>query len=164
MENAFGKIVGIFLAAAVMFGLPVIYMAERQESVQQMFIQTETVYLVDSVRNTGVLTRQMLEEYERKLGITDGICRIELMHMKKVFYLTDDGFEEREERYYTADIRNQVYKEGAYSFGTDDYFKVTVREEGRGFLYAVRNIFYPDQGLAGRLLSYYGGTVKYEVH
>ena len=61
MENAFGRIVSIMVCVVLMFIIPFMYAEKRTEYVQQLYVTEKTVEFVDSVRNTGRITKDMLE-------------------------------------------------------------------------------------------------------
>lgn len=68
--NAFGKMTEIFLFAVLVFLMPLQYEAQKEESIIQNYITTETAYLIDSAANLGYLDRNMVELYEKKLSQT----------------------------------------------------------------------------------------------
>ena len=61
MSDTTITIIGIFLAAILLFIFPLMAMSDRTDDISQLSVQTETTEFVDNVRTTGVLS---LNSYE----------------------------------------------------------------------------------------------------
>ena len=61
LEEVFSKVVAIFLGCILMFILPVKIMYERQENLCQTYALTESIALIDSVCNKGIIYRQCVQ-------------------------------------------------------------------------------------------------------
>lgn len=149
MNDSFGKVLGILIAVVLMFLVPVQFSLQRQENLKQVYIMTETVYLVDAVRNKGRLTIDMYETYLAKIRLLGGLYQADLHHIHfthknpKVRYMVE------EDSYYTRQITEILYKEGEYLFDIGDFFQMQVS--------SIKNKIETP-------LVYYGGSIKYEVN
>lgn len=154
MENAFGKIVAILILVTMLFIIPIRYGIEKSEALEEMYVSTKTVELVDSVRNTGFITRNMYEQYLQSIGRMNRTYEINMEHImyeeppdgwisevddgEKVFLKTYVG---------DAEMENKIYSVDAYTFKIEDYFKIQVYDKN-----------------GGRMVSYYGGYIKNEAY
>lgn len=159
MNDIFGKAVSILIAAVVFFLLPVLYIAEREGTVAQLYLMTETAYFVDSVCNTGVLTEQMYRKYEQEVLKSGGFYEIKMMYVRSMIYGVSS--EKKESRYYTNDILEELEREGEYLFPKDTFFKVELYQLkpriGERILELVSGVVYQIKPVV-----FYGGTIKFE--
>ncbi|MFW5629485.1 MAG: hypothetical protein ACOCNB_01680 [Acetivibrio ethanolgignens] len=103
--HGFEKMVEMIVTIVLLFLVPIQYAGAKADILNRSYVMTETAYLVDSVRTTGKLTRQMYEEYEKKLGITRQVYEIELVHYKKLLNETKEGYQTYLHVVFTADIK-----------------------------------------------------------
>lgn len=164
MSDIFGKIVTILLAAFCMCILPLLYYSERQNNLLQMYLLTETSYLVDSICNTGTLTESMYGDYQRKLQDLPGLFEVDLYHKTEGVYWTEEGYARREEYYYTKDIMEKMAEAGSYPFREGDYVKLVVRGTKGQFGKSLLVYLLGSEAAGEEVLAYYGGSVKYEIH
>ena len=128
MENAFGRIVSIMVCVVLMFIIPFMYAEKRTEYVQQLYVTEKTVEFVDSVRNTGRITKDMLELYKRQI---DGLSGRRLIKMTHVIHGVS-GKEQTDAEYDISDIEREIYENNRdYGFRKDEYFKVLVLKNGK---------------------------------
>lgn len=148
----------MMIAAAVLFGLPVVYMRERAKSASQMYLLAESTRFVDSVCNTGFLSWEMLQQFYQGMIPVQGICEIGLLHESKelVYVEGEDAYEQVSVFYDEADIKRQLEREGRYCFGRNDFLRVTIQVDGGICLL-------PWQRDETMNISY-GGVVKYEAY
>ena len=164
MDDIFGKVISVFLAVCIMFGMPFIYMTERAKSARQMYMLSEVTRFVDSACNIGFIDRDMMQKLYMNLSFSDGITVIDILHESDEFVAEDgednsDGEVKAYSRVNTfhdeEDIWNVVENEEKYGFLKGDYLKVTVREEKTFSLFP----FIEDNTVS----AVYGGCVKYET-
>ena len=128
MENAFGRIVSIMVCVVLMFIIPFMYAEKRTEYVQQMYVTEKTVEFVDSVRNTGRITKDMLELYKRQIDGLSGRRQIKMTHVIHGV----SGKEQTDTEYDISDIEREIYENNRdYGFRKDEYFKVLVLKSGK---------------------------------
>lgn len=143
MENAFGKIISILLLVVLIYIVPLKYYMDKNQALEEMYVSTKTIELVDSVRNTGFVTKEMYDQYLSLIHNMNNLYKIKLEH---IIYLKSEekGFREKQ---YVTDIENDLYSNGIYNFKIDDYFKIQVRKTSNN-----------------ELVSYYGGYIKNESY
>lgn len=154
MENTFGKIIAIFILVTMLFIIPIKYGIEKSEALEEMYVSTKTIELVDSVRNTGFITKNMYDQY------LQSICRMNRIyevHMEHVVYEapptdwliggTPPAGIFLKTYYYNEEIESKIYGGEVYQFKIEDYFKIQV---------------YDKTGLC--MVSYYGGYIKNEAY
>lgn len=78
MSDTMVTIIAIFLAAVLMFILPLMSVSERGEDVSQLAVQTATQEFVDKVATKGVITKEDYDAYVQALGITGNTYDIEI--------------------------------------------------------------------------------------
>lgn len=143
MENAFGKIVAILILIAMLFVVPVKYGIEKSIAMQEMYISTKTIELVDSARNTGFVTKDMYEQYLHAINRMNNIYEIKMEH---IIYEKPD-LDGNVEKHYISDLESKLYENGIYKFKIEEYFKIQVIERTHN-----------------RMISYYGGYIKNEAY
>ena len=80
MNDIFGKVVSLFLAAIILFGMPLVYMNERVKTAEQLYLLTEVTHFVDSVCNTGYVSGQMLRSFHMDLSTKSSLYQIRISH------------------------------------------------------------------------------------
>lgn len=131
MSDSFSKIVAILISSILMFIVPIKITKERQDEFKQTYILSETMYLVDNVRNTGVLSKEMYNIYANKVTSMIGNAQIEM--------LSSDL--EHKNLVFNSDIFEDLQTNGICEFSRYDYFKIIVYENDMP-------------------IAYYGGSVK----
>lgn len=132
MEDIFSRVTAIILGCVLMFFAPVRIMSERQKNMNQTYIFTETINIVDSVCNKGILYKEVYEQYIHSLGITGGLYNIYVEH-----YSGENGN-------YTGQILRELDTYGYYKMNKGDIFKIKVSD------------------ISGDVLVFYGGCIKDE--
>lgn len=158
MNDILGKIYVFFLASIVMFGMPLVYMNERAKTAEQLYLLTQATHFVDSVCNTGVIDREMMQQLYGSMNSENAIYRVQLLHESKEYVYNEEtaGYERCETYHDGDDIWNQVESGSDYYFDRGDFLRVNIQKEA-GFL------LFP--GREDRTVSVqYGGTIKYEAY
>lgn len=164
--NAFGKMVELFVLAILLFLIPLYYFSIKQDMINQIYVTTQTSYLVDSARNTGFLSRQMYETYLKKLAVSGNTYDIEMTHYHRTTFEDGAVASMHYVNRYNEEILKELYDETGeerYRFTLGDYFVVRVVNQNQ--TQAVR--------IANRLLGVilpreqiqvvYGGVVRDEM-
>lgn len=167
MEDAYSKVVAVFIAAILMFLVPVMYFAQRQESIVQMYLFTRTTEFVDAVCNKGEFTKAMYETYQNSVASCNGGYEIKMTARKKELVMVSDyqagvSYQMCENYYYNKDILRELLENGKYGFSIEDYFQITVTKKGRSPGEIFLSLFGKETGGSERKIVYYGGTIKYE--
>lgn len=143
MENAFGRVISVFLLVVAAFIVPIIIDFKKVDFLREMTIMSDTIHLVDSVCNTGALTDSQLRIYMDKLGRLGAIYDVAMEHR----VVKEHQGEMVNVDSYNEQIMESIGENGRYDFGMGDYFKVVV---------------YEMQQQGKNVVAYYGGTIKNE--
>ena len=162
MSDILGRILGIFLAVSLLFLIPVLYFAERQETVEQLYLITETTNFVDTVRMTGRLTRETYEKFQSKLGGLPEIYEVKMTGRHQRIELTEQMLYLHQEEFYEQQIVERLEKEGEYCFDEGDFFRVELIKRSTGFAKRIRGFLLPDLEDSGGVNIYYGGMICYD--
>lgn len=133
MSDAVGRIFSIFMAAILMFIVPVYIVYERKQETVQTYVLSETIYFVDNVSNTGKLTKNMYLEYAKKI---DSVLSASKINMT-VVRCDSEGSEE----YIDTDLKSGLMTDDKIELLKNDYIRVTVSREDD-------------------IIAYYGGVIK----
>ena len=79
MGDSLITVVAIFLAAILMFIFPLMSLAERNDDISQLAVQTATTEFVDNVRTTGVMTLEDYDDYLSEISATGNSFDIEVL-------------------------------------------------------------------------------------
>lgn len=170
--NAFSKIVAFLLAAIILFLGPLLYIAQKQDAISQVYVSDETTKFVNSIKNTGFLTSVMYMDYIKKIDQTNNLYKIEIIHSHKVvepLYDEDTGtFLNDYNIYYTNTYQDEVlntFDQGEdYQFSRGDYLSVTVVNRSKTLATKLMELFYradiPDE----QILVTYGGMIRDEIN
>lgn len=183
--NAFGKIVSILIAVVLLFLCPIQYMAQKQDILMQQYVTTETSYFIDSSRNLGYITKQMYEEYMRRIELGNNLYDVELTHYHVVYYKGDgeqvnsdynemsiySGEEEDTYRrymcYYTPDILEALYSEESdhiYKMNQDDYLTIKVKQKNKTLGKRLQELVLGTDYTDGNYITVYGGLIRDEAY
>lgn len=133
MSDAVGRIFSIFMAAILMFIVPVYIVYERKQETVQTYVLSETIYFVDNISNTGKLTKNMYLEYAKKI---DSVLSASKINMT-VVRCDSEGNEE----YIDTDLKSGLMTDDKIELLKNDYIRVTVSREDD-------------------IIAYYGGVIK----
>lgn len=70
MVNALSKITAALLAVLLLFLFPALQAAQRQEDIRYLAAYRTLVQFTDAVRNKGIVTPKMYEDFIREIEIT----------------------------------------------------------------------------------------------
>ncbi|MGB8455268.1 MAG: hypothetical protein WCD89_23420 [Anaerocolumna sp.] len=170
--NSFSKIVAFILVAIIMFLGPLLYMAQKQDSINQSYISNETTRFVDSIKNTGLMSREMYMDFIRKIDHTNNLYKIEIIHSHKVVepeYDENAGvFLNDYFTYYTNTYQDEIvsaFDQGEdYNFSQGDYISITVVNRTRTLATKLMELFYRADIPEKQILVTYGGRIRDEVN
>lgn len=132
--NAFDKVICIILAAVLMFLFPIMYLAQKQDAINQLYVTEQTAEFTNEIKNHGYLTENMYTRFEKKLRATGNVYSIKITHGHTVFnpiYDAETGefqddYYTYQECIYTDDILNTIYNNKLYYFRQGDSISVEV--------------------------------------
>lgn len=162
MEHAFSRVVAILMAAVTFAILPLVIHMERQESMIQLSVMSDTVQFVDSVRNMGVLTKEMYERYQSLISSRKAGLSIKLVHYRDCLQLQQGKIEHTEKYTVTEEILSCLEREESYQFEQGEFFRVEVIQKGKGWMEKVRGLWMSNEELYPECYVYYGGSIRFE--
>lgn len=158
MNDIFGKVCSFFLAAVILFGMPLVYMNERAKTAEQLYLLTLATHFVDSVCNTGFVDGQMMRSLYASLSRDAAYYEISLLHERQEYVYDDetDKYVLCEAFYDEQTIWDEVEQGGDYFFDRGDFLRISIEKKAGFSLFS---------GIPDRTVSVqYGGTIKYEAY
>ena len=146
MSDSFSKVVAILLSVVLMFIVPIFYMREEADRLKQTRIIEELTFFVDGVRNTGILSREDYSRLEDVLYHLGGGYRIDMSHYS---HMADENGEKvlyNQVANYEEQIMECFQGGEDYYLKKYDYLKIIIKDSN------------------GKIIAWYGGSVKYEAY
>lgn len=78
MNDTLVTIIAIFLAAILMFIFPLMSLADRNDDITELTVQTATTEFIEEIRKTGKLTSERYDNFITTLASTGNAYEIEL--------------------------------------------------------------------------------------
>ncbi len=145
----------------LLFLIPILYFTFQKEFLLESDARYHVIYFTDCVRNTGYLSTNVYEAFEKKLERTNHVYDIKLtVHHKYEnsglshrFYLAT----------YTDEILNQLYVKGEwYIMHQGDFFAVSVCRKDTSILQKILEKMGISYDLTFNIPFHYGGMVRDE--
>lgn len=158
MDNILITILGIFLAAILIFIFPLMSLTERNDDIAQSIVQTATVEFVDKISLSGSIKPSDYEEYIKTLESTGNIfdVQIEIQHLDENFSkkngTTSKDLIGENERYSTfiTEILDNIYLEDGssqnYMLKKGDNVIVTAKNTNKTMAQTLRTFIYKVTG------------------
>lgn len=162
MEDTTISIVGIFIAAIIMFVVPLILISDKADDIAQLTAQTATANFVDSVIKSGKITNDDYEDFRSMLNTTGNTYDIDLelkildTNTSKIYTDVSSGAIGQNTYYsiFTSQIEEKlakVYNANAYDSGAiilkeGDTVSVTVKNKSLTLSQSLKNIYYKIRG------------------
>ncbi|WOO36116.1 hypothetical protein R2R35_20300 [Anaerocolumna sp. AGMB13020] len=169
--DAFGKVAAIFAGVILLFIAPLIYMAQKQDSISQLYVTQETIRLTDNIRMSGVLTQNMFNDYIKRIDKTGNLYAVEILHAHKrvapVYDEITDTVLENVNSYFYNTYEEEIYQ--AFDEGKDYYFAqgdyISIKVENRNKTMAGRVTSYLSRGNSSdvSIMVTYGGMIRDET-
>lgn len=162
MGDSLSLVFSMIVAILIMFFFPMLDSWERQDDLSYMAAYSATVDLVDAVRNTGVLTSNMLASYTGQLAATANSYDIILEHReyKVVPGATAGTSEVVYLNHYTTEIDNAINTSGEYTFNKGDYFYISVKNTNKTQATVMKQAIYSTPIDSFKIGVPYGGQIK----
>ena len=138
MGDILGKIFAAIFGCVVMFIVPVMIIAQKQDSIAQNYIDNAVVKFVDNAKTAGKITPQAYEELCNGVDMAHMLCEIKITH-SSAYTVPTDVLDPETGYYETATYRNDFIKEEIlsvmypdtgdnqdYRMKNGDYLKVEV--------------------------------------
>jgi len=150
MDDTFITIIAIFLAAILMFIFPLMTLADRNDDVTQLAVQTATTEFVDEIRRTGELTLDQYNSFISSIASTGNAYDVELQ-----FQILDENPAKKTSQagvviigeniyysVYTTQIEDRLNTASEYVLKEGDIVSVSVKNRGATLAQTLRNIYY----------------------
>ncbi len=154
MGDSLITVVAIFLAAILMFIFPLMSLAEKNDNISQLAVQTATTKFVDDVRTTGKMTLEDYEGYLGEINSTGNAFEAEILIQqlddnpgKKTTQVESTKIGENlYYNIYTTQVMNKLYETGRINLKEGDIVTVTVKNTNQTISQLLRNFFYTIAG------------------
>jgi hypothetical protein len=151
MGNSLTTMIVIFLAAILLFIFPLMSLAEKNDNIAQLKIQTAVDEFLNDAISTGKITQDKYEDFRSKMVSTGNSFDVELEVKKldenvskKVTW--NDGTVIGENMYiseYTYDIEKSLDSpKGVYNMKKGDILSVSVKNTNQTLSQTLRNVIY----------------------
>lgn len=164
MGDSLSTVFTIVIAVIVMFLFPMMDSWERQDDLSYMAVYTATVDFVDAVRNTGVLTKDMYEDFRSQIYGTANSFDITLEHRE---YKVVPGAAGTSEivylNHYSSELEKDLYsaaQKNRYLFNKGDYFYVSVKNTNKTQATTLKQSLYGTVIETFKIGVPYGGQIK----
>ena len=151
MSDTFITIIAIFLAAILMFIVPLMTWADRNDDVTQLTVQTATTEFVDEIRRTGKLTWDEYNNFSSTIAATGNAYDVELQ-----FKILDENPAKKDSQasgvtiigenvyysVYTTQIEDRLGTDSKYLLKEGDIVSVSVKNRGTTLAQTLRNVYY----------------------
>ena len=155
MSDTFITIIAIFLAAILMFIFPLMTLADRNDDVTKLTVQTSTTEFVDEIRKTGKLTLDEYNSFNSKLAATGNAYDVEIEFKildenpaKKTSQSTGVTIIGENVYYsvYTTQIEDRLNTQTEYLLKEGDIVSVSVKNRSATLAQTLRNVYYKVTG------------------
>lgn len=163
MEDITTSIIGIFIAAIIMFIVPLILISDRADDIAQLTAQTATINFVDNVIKSGKITNNDYEDFRSLLATTGNVYDVDMelkildTNSSKQYTLSLSNGESGKNTYYsifTTTIEEKLAKTydtsledmGAIILKEGDVFSVTVKNDSLTLSQSLKNVYYKLRG------------------
>ena len=150
MDDILSAIIGIALAAILMFIFPLITMADRTDDVSQLTVKIATSEFANDVMATGKITSERYDQLINNLGSTGNTYNIEIEpkildenSSRKI--TQNDHTSAGENVYYsifTSQILDTIKKQEVFYLKEGDIISVSVKNENQTMAQQLKNFFY----------------------
>lgn len=155
MSDTFITIIAIFLAAILMFIFPLMTLADRNDDVTNLTVQTATTEFVDEIRRTGKLTEDEYNSFNSILSATGNAYDVEIEFKildenpaKKTSQTTNITIIGENVYYsvYTTQIEDRLNTNSEYLLKEGDIVSVSVKNRSATLAQTLRNVYYKVTG------------------
>ena len=156
MNDTFITIIAIFLAAILMFIFPLMTLADRNDEITQLAVQTATSEFVDEIRRTGKLTNDEYTNFLSSIAATGNAYDVEMQfkildeNPSKKASQTSNSTVIGENVYYSIYTTQIEEKLGSgdlqYVLKEGDIISVSVKNRGTTLAQTLRGLYYSALG------------------
>ena len=151
MDDILTSIIGIGIAAVLMFIFPLITMSDRTDDVSQLTVEIATTEFVDDIRQSGKITPDRYSQFIQNLGSTGNTYNVQM----EVRILDENPYRKSLENVSSTNISQNVYysvynsqieqklkEDEAYYLKEGDIITVSVNNTNQTISQQLKNFFY----------------------
>lgn len=170
--ESFSKIVAIFLAVILLFISPLLYLAQKQDSISLLYVSGETTKLIDNIKNSGYISKRMYDNFIKSIDRTGNLYRIEITHShRKVEPLMDVNTDAILQDYsvyfyntYEAEIFEAFDRNEDYYFNRGDYISIQVSNKNKTTAVSILESILSKDIEDTQIVVTYGGMIRDEIN
>ena len=164
--DSFMTVIALLIAAVLMFGIPLLTVANRADDINQQMLQTETSEWVNEIAGKAKLTMDDYSAFVERISASTGVaCEVEMVVRiqdenagKKTSQTSNSKNGENETiDEHTSQIMDKLEKYGVYLMKEGDYFYVTVKSTALGSVQKLANMFYE---ITGQDITAYAASAR----
>lgn len=149
MEETTVSIIGIFIAAILMFIIPLILISERADDISQLVVQTATAEFVDNIVKSGEITEEKYTKFISSL-VTSGNTydidiELKVLDENTAKLYIEDGSKRDTNTYYsifTSQIEEKLGNQGKIILKQGDSISVTVKNSSLTLSQSLKAFYY----------------------
>ena len=154
MSDTFITIIAIGIAAILMFVFPLMTLADRNDDITSLTVQTTTTEFVDEIRKTGKLTLDDYTSFNSALAATGNAYEVEIQ-----FQILDENPAKKNAQssgtvigenvyysVYTTQIEERLETNNQYILKEGDIVSVSVKNRSHTLAQTLRNVYYRVSG------------------
>lgn len=150
MSDTLVTVIGIALAAILMFVFPLMTMSDRTDDIAQLTVKTATTEFVDEIRTTGKITPDEYSKFLETIASTGNTYNVEMQVQildenpgKKATQSQPDKIGENEYySIYTSQIEEVLNNNKTYNLKEGDIVSVNVKNTNQTLAQQLKNFFY----------------------
>lgn len=162
MEETTVSIIGIMIAAVLMFIVPLTLIADRSDDISQLVTQTVTAEFVDEIIKTGKITADDYQNFILSLNTTGNTYEIDMEvkildeNTAKPKTLDSGNIEIGNNRQYsifTSQIEDKLWNDGRILLKQGDAISVTVKNSSQTLSQSLKSFFYNITGTNMQIIA-----------
>lgn len=161
MEDTTVSIIGIIVASILMFIVPLYTIADRNDDISQLTVQTETAAFVDQVIKLGKITAEDYEQYILRLNSSGNTYEIDMelkildTNLSKNVTISDSSRIGENVYYslYTSQIEDKFKSNQIIILKEGDIISVTAKNNSKTISQALKSFYYTVTGSDLHIIS-----------
>ena len=170
MEDTTVSLIGIIIAAILMFIVPLILIADRSDDISQLVIETVTAEFVDEVIKSGKITDDTYQKFLSSLNATGNAyevsMEIKILDENTSKIITDADYSkignntyysiftsQIEERIGISGVNTDNNREGKIILKNGDAISVTVKNSSKTLSQSLKSFYYNITGSNSQIIA-----------
>lgn len=149
MDDILTSIIGIAIAAVLMFIFPLMSMSDRADDISQLTVKIATTEFVDDIRQSGKITLDRYTQFTDNISTTGNTYNVEMEvrildenPSRKMVESTNRPEENVYYSVYNSQIESVLDKEKDYYLKEGDIVTVSVKNTNQTIAQQLKNFFY----------------------